>query len=250
MSASFLVIGHRGAAGLAPEHTRPSFERAVASGVDLIELDVQLTRDRELVVMHDRELGRTAAASGDVRNWSLPELKRLDTGSWFGPEFSGQSALRLDEVFELLDRRAALNVEIKSPEPDWEATAGELAAVLRRWDPESRTVVSSFEFGALAAVREVCPDVRLGVLWQSLDLNSAREWMTTLAATSLHPFSGLVSEDVVRSAHRRGWQVYTWTVNDEDEMVRVADAGVDGVISDFPDRLQALRARRVSGLRA
>ncbi|HUI24456.1 MAG TPA: glycerophosphodiester phosphodiesterase family protein [Candidatus Kryptonia bacterium] len=241
VSDSFLVIGHRGAAGLAPEHTRPSFERALALAVDMIELDVQLTRDHQLVVMHDRELGRTATASGPVREWSLAELKRLDTGAWFGEEFRGEGVLTLEEVFEVLGGRVPLNVEIKSPEPDWEATARQLAAVLTRAGQLAATVVSSFEMGALAAVRAEMPAVQVGVLWQSLDLNLARDWMSRLNATSFHPFCGLVSEDVVRSAHQRGRRVYTWTVNDDYEIARVAAAGVDGIISDFPDRVLALR---------
>lgn len=240
---SFYVIGHRGAAGLAPEHTRPSFERAVALGAEMIELDVQLTRDQQLVVMHDRELGRTEQAAGPVRERTLAELKQLDIGSWFGDEFRDERILTLAEVFELLAGRASLNVEIKSPEPDWEATAHHLVNVLRDAGELDSTVVSSFEMGALAAVRAALPRVQIGVLWHNLDLNRAREWLSRLEATSFHPFCGLVSDDVVRSTHQAGRRVYTWTVNDEDEIERVAADGVDGIISDFPDRVQQVRAR-------
>ncbi|MBI4516098.1 MAG: glycerophosphodiester phosphodiesterase [Deltaproteobacteria bacterium] len=240
-AADFFVIGHRGAAGLAPEHTRPSFLRALAAGVDMIELDVQLTADGHLAVLHDRELGRTADATGLVRERTLAELRQLETGGWFADEFRGEPVLTLGEVFELLAGRAPLNVEIKSPEPDWEETAQVLAGVLSRAGQLAATVVSSFEMGALAALRRVLPEVQLGVLWQQLELEPAWDWAARLRATSFHPFSALADDDVVRAAHGRGLRVYTWTVNDEDEMRRVAGAGADGIISDFPDRVQRVR---------
>jgi glycerophosphoryl diester phosphodiesterase len=241
VSSSFLVIGHRGAAGLAPEHTRPSFERALEIGVDMIELDVQITRDGHLVVFHDRELGRTVAASGPLRERTLAELRRLDTGSWFGDVFRGERLLTLPEVFDLLAGRAALNVEIKSPEPDWEATAQSLATALTAADALAGTIVSSFEMGALAAVRRRLPEVGIGVLWQSLDLAPAWDWARRLGAASLHPFVGLVTDELVGAARDRALRVHTWTVNDEEEMRRVAACSVDGIISDFPDRLRHVR---------
>ena len=239
---SFLVIGHRGAAGLAPEHTRPSFERALAHGVDMIELDVQLTRDEQLVVMHDRELNRTTSATGPVRERTLAELRQLDTGGWFGEAFRGERVLTLTEVFELLAGRAALNVEIKSPEPDWKRTADELATVLSG-ERLTKTIVSSFEMGALAAVRERLSQVQIGVLWHQLDLEPAWEWAARLRASAFHPHAPLVTDEVVRVAHDLDLCVNTWTVNDEVDMERLAALGVDGIISDFPDRLQKVRQR-------
>jgi glycerophosphoryl diester phosphodiesterase len=241
---SFLVIGHRGAAGLAPEHTRPSFERALAIGVDMIELDVQLSRDGELVVIHDRTLERTTTASGPVREQTLTALRALEIGGWFGESFRGEPLLTLTEVFALLAGRAALNVEIKSPEPDWEATARELAAVLRQVDALATTVVSSFEMGALAAVRRMMPAVPIGVLWHHLDLAPAWAAAAELRATSLHPYAPLVTGDVVRHAHAHGLRVHTWTVNEDAEIRRVAADGVDGIISDFPDRVARVRGEK------
>ncbi len=237
----FFVIGHRGAAGLAPEHTRASFEQALEIGVDMIELDVQLTRDGHLVVFHDRELGRTVTAAGPLRERTLAELKRLDTGRWFGDAFRGERPFTLPEVFELVAGRAALNVEIKSPEPDWEATARSLAEALTGADALATAIVSSFEMGALEAVRRRLPEAGIGVLWQSLDLAPAWDWAQRLAAVSFHPFAGLVNGELVGAARDRGLRVHAWTVNDEDEMRRVAACSVDGIISDFPDRLRRVR---------
>src|SRR6185436_16224362 len=106
----FLRIAHRGAAGTCPEHTRPAFQRAIELGVDMIELDVQLTRDGELVVLHDLELGRTIRASGFVRECDLAALRALDAGSWFGPSFHDQPVLSLGDVLDLTVGRVQLNV--------------------------------------------------------------------------------------------------------------------------------------------
>src|SRR5512139_2452165 len=98
---AFLRIAHRGASGTRPEHTRAAFERAVELQVDMIELDVQLTRDRKLVVLHDLDFGRTVAGSGLVRERTLRELRALDAGAWFGPAYAGQAVLSLDDVLDI-----------------------------------------------------------------------------------------------------------------------------------------------------
>jgi glycerophosphoryl diester phosphodiesterase len=212
----------------------------------MIELDVQLTRDAQLVVIHDRALDRTTAATGAVRDRTLAELQQLDTGGWFDAAFRGERMLTLTEVFALLAGRAALNVEIKSPEPDWPGTAEALAAVLTG-DRLSTTIVSSFDMGALAAVRARLPQVAIGVLWHHLDLDPAWEWAGRLGASAFHPYSPLVTDEVVRAAHARSLRVNTWTVNDEADIARLAAVGVDGIISDFPDRVQQVRRHLRAG---
>jgi glycerophosphoryl diester phosphodiesterase len=237
-SVAWLRIGHRGAAGSRPELTHPSFERAIELGVDMIELDVQLTRDRHLVVLHDRELGRTVAGRGPVREHSLAEVRSLDAGAWYGPAFVGLQVPTLDEVLELTRGRADLNVEIKSPPPDWAATAAVLRDVLDRHDRMSSTVISSFDMGALRAVREAAPRARLGVLWQSTDFAGMWAAAEELEAVSVHPHWMLADSEVIAAAHARAWQVLVWTVNEPDDIARLAAAGVDGIMSDYPERLR------------
>src|SRR5512139_266895 len=105
---SFLRVAHRGAAGSCPEHTRPAFARAIELGVDMIEMDIQLTRDRHLVVLHDRELGRTVSGSGRVRDYDLGDLCSRDAGAWFDAAFAGERVLSLNDVLELTAGRVAL----------------------------------------------------------------------------------------------------------------------------------------------
>ena len=232
-----LRIAHRGAAGTRPELTRPAFERALEIGVDMIELDVQLTRDERLVVLHDRELGRTLQGHGPVRDCTLAELTELDAGAWFALEYAGARSLSLDEVLDLTAGEAALNVEIKSPAADWDATARVLVALLEAKDRLHSTIISSFETGALRAVREHCEEARLGVLWHSRELDPMWLLAEALKARSIHPQWALVDSAVVGQAHDSGLAVIVWTVNEPETIAHLAALGVDGIISDYPERL-------------
>jgi glycerophosphoryl diester phosphodiesterase len=234
---TYLRIGHRGAAGTRPEHTRAAFERAMEVGVDMIELDVQLTRDGRLVVLHDRELGRTVRGSGLVRDHRFEELQGLDAGSWLGPAYASEPVLSLDDVLDLTAGRAELNVEIKSPEPDWEDTAVVLTDLLKARGRLNSTIVSCFETGALHRVRHRGASTGLGVLWQTTDLNAVWRAAADLRARSVHPHWSLVDAGLVAAAHARGLMLITWTVNEPDLMHHLIQLGVDGIISDFPERL-------------
>jgi glycerophosphoryl diester phosphodiesterase len=233
---SVLKIGHRGAAGSRPEHTKPSFAHAMDMGVDMIELDIQLTRDGRLVVVHDRELGRTLPGGGPVRDCTFDQLRILDAGSWFDPAYAGERVLSLEDVLHLTSGRVDLNVEIKSPEPDWAGTAAVLAELLERHGRLKSTIVSCFELGALRCMRATARSVRLGVLWETADLEGMWRAAEELNATSVHPHWALVEANVVAAARSSRLAVITWTVNDARLMGELIELGVDGIISDFPER--------------
>ena len=234
---SWLKIGHRGAAGTRPELTGVAFERALELGVDMIELDVQLTRDIQLVVLHDRELGRTVPAEGLVREHTLAELCGLDAGSWYALEYAGACVPSLAEVLDLVEGRAALNVEIKSPAADWDATAATLLDLLEAKQRLDSTVISSFDTGALRAVRERSRAARLAVLWHLNDVDAMWLLAEGLGADAVHPHWSLVEQPLVEHAHARHLRVITWTVNEPETIARCAALGVDGIISDYPERL-------------
>ncbi len=241
----WLRIAHRGAAGTRPELTEVAFERALEIGVDMIELDVQLTRDRQLVVLHDTELGRTVAGSGPVRDHTLEELRGLDAGSWFDAAYADQGVLSLAEVLEQTAGRTQLNVEIKSPRQDWRDTAVELAQLLDERQCNQAVLVSSFSMGALAAVREVSPTARIAVLWHEPNLVDAYRNAEQLAAEAIHPHYHLVTERLIAAAAKRGLEVNTWTVNKVSTMRKLIDLGVDGLISDYPEIYAELRSARL-----
>lgn len=242
MKRPWLRIAHRGASGSAPEHTRAAFRRAVELGVDMIELDVQLTRDEQLVVMHDLDLRRTTSGTGIVREHDLADIRGLDAGAWFGPDFVAEHPVSLNEVIELVGSRARLNVEIKAQQGDWPILATRLISLLRDHGLMRSAIVSCFEPGALVALRERSDDIQLGLLWQRPDTAEAWEWAATLRTVSIHPHWMLTSPDVVRTAHARGLAVLTWTVNDVDTMRALVLHEIDGIISDFPERFAAVVA--------
>jgi glycerophosphoryl diester phosphodiesterase len=242
VSRAWLRIAHRGASGSAPEHTHAAFERALALGVDMIELDVQLSRDGELVVMHDLNLDRTTSGHGALRAREFAALKALDAGSWFAPEFAGERVLSLREVLQLVGRRARLNAEIKAPPADWADLARRLVDLLCEFEALRSSVISCFEPEALEKVRRLTPDARLGVLWQHSDFSDAWRWAHTLGAVSVHPHWTLVSEAVMHTARVQGLSIMAWTVNEVETMRRLIQMGVDGIISDLPERFSLVAA--------
>lgn len=246
MSERWLRIAHRGASGTAPEHTRPAFQRALDLGVDMIELDVHLSGDGELVVIHDDDLQRTTNGAGPVRDRSLAALRTFDAGGWYGPQFAGEPILCLDEVMDIVGARARLNVEVKAPERDWPSLATKLIETLRRHGRLETTIISCFEPGALVLIHQQDATAPLGLLWQRTDFEAAWDWAHRLGAASIHPHWMLVSADVVHAAHTRGLRVIVWTVNEIPMMCELIHAGVDGIISDHPERFASVGARPTS----
>lgn len=234
MGARVLNIAHRGASGRFPENTLAAFGAAIAAGARMCELDVQLSRDGALVVMHDDTVDRTTDGSGAVRDLTLAELKRLDAGVRFGAGFAGERIPTLDEVLDFAGERCALNIEIKAGglEPA-------LCAALRAHRALGTALVSSFDWPALEVMRHLEPRVRLAPLasqWPARLLGAATE----MGAAAINPRADLVTEDLCIAAHERNLNVYVWTVDDAGEMRRMIAFGVDGVMTNYPERLQAL----------
>lgn len=207
----------------------------------MAELDVHLTKDGQLVVIHDHELERTTPMRGPVREQTLAELKQIDAGAWFAPEFAGETILGLDDVLAMTSGRIRLNVEIKAPESDWDGVSEKLLETLRRHDAFASTVVSCFDLGALQSLRRADREIALGVLWAQPELDEAWRWCTDVGAVSIHPYWMLANAESVHAAHARGLQVFVWTVNAEEHMQGMLAAGVDGIISDYPERFAALK---------
>jgi glycerophosphoryl diester phosphodiesterase len=210
----------------------------------MIELDVQLSADGELVVIHDFDLQRTTSGCGAVRTHSLAALRELDAGGWFAPQFCGERILTLLEVFELVGDRADLNVEVKPTAGDEEMIASELVRQLRRLERLEPTIVSCFDFNVLRILRNLEPTLPLGLLTHDPNLSPTFAVARELKARSVHPHWALVSPELVRSAEEAGLQVIVWTVNDVAVMQQLLRCGVDGIISDYPERFREVEAER------
>jgi len=231
------LIAHRGASGLAPENTLAAFRLARELGASAVELDVHQAADKELVVIHDEDLRRTAGRSEHIRDLSWQELCRFDVGSWFAPRFSGERVPRLDEVFDAVGAKIEVHVEIKRGSSRYPGIEQRLVALLRRRRRLKTCVVSSFDHEALAAARALEPDLRVGYLLGETPLESAWKELAGLKAESLHLSRRQVTPARVAACHRRRLRALVYTVDDAAQARRLAAMGVDGIFSNFPQLL-------------
>lgn len=221
-----IYIAHRGASGEYPENTLLSFRKALEAGATWLELDVHLSADGELVVIHDEQLERTTNGRGPVSSCSLSELRALDAGQ-------GEKIPLLREVFELVDCRAVVNIEMKGC-GSAERTAYLLAKWLDKgWLSGTNLLVSSFSLQELEVFRALQPGLRLAII---CDRIAGNIWDVAykLNAWSLHLAQNLVTAEVVAEAHRRGLQLFVFTVNRKPDLLRLKQLGVDGIFSDYP----------------
>jgi glycerophosphoryl diester phosphodiesterase len=232
------VIAHRGASGHAPENTLVAFERAVQLGAPFIETDLHLTRDARFVAVHDATLERTTNGRGNVHDFTLHELRRLDCGLWYDRAYMGQKIPTLEETLEFARKHdVVFYLEIK-----YDAAWGmhhALVGALRKEQDAARTIVISFDPGTLDSVRKLDASIMTGLLVEELRPDSVKAAMD-IGARQLCPRFTSVTAELVEQAHRSDLHVAAWTVNQAEEMRAVISAGVDGVMTDFPDRLQAV----------
>jgi len=230
-----LAIAHRGASGYAPENTFAAFRRAVAQGVSFIETDLHLTRDAHFVAIHDETVERTANGRGAIHDMTLAEVRRLDAGSWFASEFMGERIPTLDEILEFTKKHdVVFYLELK-PSGFW---GGEhaLISALRDTGEIPRSVVISFDPAILAALRKIEPTLMTGLLHDG-NLESPFEKAVEIGARQLAIRGDLVTPNFLQEARKRDLQVVCWTINSLAHMRMLAAAGVDGIMSDYPDRL-------------
>ena len=220
-----LRIGHRGAKGHAPENTLRAFSKAVELGCDMTELDVHLCGSGELVVIHDETVDRTTDGSGTVANLTLAEIKRLDAGQ-------GEQIPTLEEVLKLLRGKIMLNIELKGLD-----TAEPVYKLIQSsgWRCDD-LLITSFEWDMLTQYKVHDPELRLGPLTYE-NLGEAIAYAETICAYCINPYHGHITSDYVEEAHAKGFRVYPWTVNSSEDIARATRLGVDGVISDYPDRV-------------
>jgi len=236
-----LIIGHRGASGHAPENTLAAFKKAVALGATFIETDLQLSRDARFVAIHDDSVDRTTNGQGKVHDQTLAVLRRLDAGSWFGSEYAGERIPTLEEILEFCKKNdVVFYLELK-PSGSW---GGEHALIgaLRESGEVARVVVISFDPSILASLRKIEPTLMTGVLYDG-QLADPLKSALDVGARQLVVRGDLVTPTMLAEARKKDLQVVCWTVNHPAHIRLLMAAGVDGMMSDYPDRLLAAQKK-------
>ncbi|PKM69141.1 MAG: glycerophosphodiester phosphodiesterase [Firmicutes bacterium HGW-Firmicutes-2] len=231
-----MIIGHKGTSAYAPENTLASIRKAVEMGVKCIEIDVQLTKDKEIVVIHDYTLNRTTNGKGWIKEKTLKEIKVYDAGSWFGKTFEDEKVPTLAEVVKILPKDVWLNIEIKSIARERGDIEARILAIVKAHDILDRVIISSFDHVSLLKFRTLDQDIKIGLLiyaywinpWEMIELSGIKPY-------SIHPAIEYLDEAFVVEGKKRGYKVFPYTVNSIDEYHYAMQLGVDGVFSDYPD---------------
>lgn len=233
----FYNCAHRGASGHAPENTLASFRLAMEMGAEMCELDVQQTADNRLVVMHDDTLNRTTSGRGALSERTLAELQEYDAGSWFDARCAGEKLPALEDVIALVRGKTQLNIEVKmhGRERDLAALVVE---TIRRESFEQECVVTSFDWKIADEIKSLAPDLPVGYIfgWREF-----AEEIFDGPADLLSAHYSLVDAAFLSRARDAGKKVHVWTVNYKWLMRRLLKLGVDGIITNYPERLQEVR---------
>ena len=238
-------IAHRGASGLghAPENTLAAFQLAIDIGVDGVECDVHCTKDGHVVVIHDHALDRTTDSKGSLDKLTLDEVKKADAGSWFDPRFSGERIPTLREVLKLTKGKALTVVEIKQT-----GIANKVIREIEEAKAVDEVVLISFHASALQDAKKINPRIPRAFLLGGRKLIGKRSAIMDIVqqaaelGSALDLGSKIISPNLIREAHLRGIGVWAWTVDDEPEMRKLAEMGVDAITSNYPDRLNSVFA--------
>ena len=235
-----LIWAHRGASGYAPENTLESFQKAIDLGADGIELDVQLTKDDQIVVIHDEILGRTCEGTGWVKDYTLEELRRFNYNKTF-PQVAHADIPTLREVYELMKPSGlTINVELKTGIVFYEELERKVIELTKEMDMEDKVLYSSFNHYTCVKLHELKPDAYVGFLYADGPIDMA-EYAKKHGADALHPaLYNLQFPNYMKDAAERGLDVNAWTVNEEIYMQMCCKYGVNAIITNYPDKAMAI----------
>ncbi len=226
------VVAHRGASSLAPENTLASVRKAMELGADHCEIDVQLSKDGEVVLLHDSRLKRTAGISGALSEYTLDELREFEVGSWFGPDFEGEPIPTLFEVIRAVKGKILLNIEIKVSGED-SNIASKVVDIIHSEGIRNNCLVTSFDRLTVETIKELDPLISTGFIFNQKYPPDVFEGNWDALSCNYR----VVNANFVAKAREFKKKVYVWTVDDEVEMKRLIDLNVDGIITNRPQDL-------------
>jgi glycerophosphoryl diester phosphodiesterase len=236
-------IAHRGSSRKAPENTLAAFQQAILDQASAIELDVHLTLDGEIVVIHDEKIDRTTDGRGWVKDLTLSEIRQFSAGKWFSETHRAEKVPTLREVLEMIEQSSVwLNIELKNNIVPYPKLEESVVAEIEYFGMEKRVVISSFNHSSLVALHAFRPKIPLAALYEA---SSGPLWQKAkqLGVTAIHPYYLTVSEEMVERCHQQGLGVRPYTVDHPADLRRLIDWGVDGIITNVPDRLAQLLAK-------
>jgi glycerophosphoryl diester phosphodiesterase len=231
------LIAHRGASGYCPENTIPSFKKAVKMGAEMIELDVQMTKDGEIVVFHDFTVERTSDGKGFIKDLTLEYLKTLDAGKWFNKDFSGTKISTLKEVFEIIPSTIIVNVELKKLGIDQRNMTNSVYQVVKDANRQDSVIYSSFDHHLLLELQNLGA-IKLEILIRS---NMIKPWLylndSGLKCQSINQTLAFVNKDIVDGIHKHGYKINCDTVNEKEQAKLLEEVGVDAIFTNYLDIL-------------
>ena len=233
-------VAHRGASGHAPENTISAFDKVVEMKADYIEIDVQMTQDGKLVVIHDTTVDRTTNGTGSVGDYTLDEIQKLDAGSWFDEEFAGEQIPTFEEIMDRYRGKIGILIELKTPElyPGVEEKVTESLIQRNMHRPNNgKIIIQSFNHESVQQSKELLPNIPHGVLVGATWADVSDEQLAQFAAYAdyFNPNMNIVTEKLVARVHTTGLKIFPYTVRAQEQADNLFALGVDGIITDFPE---------------
>ncbi|KZE38961.1 glycerophosphodiester phosphodiesterase [Bhargavaea cecembensis] len=235
-------VAHRGASGHAPENTMAAFHKGFEMKADYIEIDVQMTKDGELVAIHDTTVDRTTNGTGAVGSLTFEEIRKLDAGSWFGTEFAGEQVPTFEEILDAFRGKIGILIELKAPElyPGIEEKVAEALIERNLHHPNNeKIIIQSFNHESMKTSKELLPNVPHGVLAGASWADVTDEQLDEFAAYAdyFNPNMNIVTHDLVSDVHDSGMRIYPYTSRSQEQALRLFDLGVDGIITDYTEHV-------------
>ena len=235
------IIAHRGFSGAYPENTMLSFQKAVEYGADGIELDVHLSKDGELMIIHDESLKRTTGIDGFVFDYTRSELERINAGKTKNDEFGFTPIPSLEEYLSMIKGTGLYtNIELKTAPVCYPGIEEKTIELIRRIGIEDRVFFSSFNWLSIFRVRQLAPEFRVGLLFDGLKLHGIGQKIHSAGLECYHPSFKLLDDEAVRELKENRIELNVWTVNEPDDMKQCLKWGIDGLITNEVERARAL----------
>ena len=243
----FMLIAHRGASGYAPENTIPALLKAIESGANYLEIDVHQSSDNQIVVIHDYDIDRTTNGTGYVKEMSIAELKQFDAGSWFDPVFAGTTIPTLQEVINILVPNVKLIIKVKGSSEDYPGIEEKIISIVNQYQVESQVILKSFSIDVLNTFKILAPEIprlyvfvlHLSALNFTIDkwINFTDIYENPSKAQYFQAHRWFINKSVIENAHANSIKIIAWNVNTEEEVESMLELGVDGIETDYPDRV-------------